>query len=386
LIRQTSLQLNKAPPSKSTFQQPLSTFFKLKPLPPPLPPPPPLQEEDIFKDIDSSDNEDSEFNAVIEAEFEAEDYAIRLDDLNDIEYIDNGRSELLLDSLIGDAINFSSEVSFTQKTYKEVLDLIKQQLNNKRLSLLPRLRFEYSLIQQYVQNLLKKSPRRNRIEASLLVAQSNHPTGDGKTLARKIRASFLYYRTHGSLPLETRGGKRSNRSYLDNEDVFKACRAWLLTQKLATVTPKRFRYALNTEIMPRLLATAKKAKKPLLGLTTGTRKNPGKKPREWKSLGKTAIYKWLNRLGFYATTEKKGVYIDGHERPDVIEYRQNDFLPKIAQLQLYSTNYEEDANSVLQPITPDLPFREKEHVIYYHDESCFHAKEYSKRIWLDENQ
>jgi hypothetical protein len=74
--------------------------------------------------------------------------------------------------------------------------------------------------------------------------------------------------------------------------------------------------------MPRLLALAKKSKKPLLGKTTGTRNNPGKKPKEWKPLGKTATYKWLNRLGFYATEEKKGVYIDGHERADVIEYRQ----------------------------------------------------------------
>ncbi|PVH67303.1 hypothetical protein DL98DRAFT_603364, partial [Cadophora sp. DSE1049] len=144
---------------------------------------------------------------------------------------------------------------------------------------------------------------------------------------------------------------------LDNEDVFRACRTWLLAQKLATVTPKRFRYALNTEIIPRLLASAKKT-----------------------------TYKWLNRLGFYATEEKKGVYIDGHERADVIEYRQIEFLPQIAQYQALSTNYEEDANGVLQPITPDLPLGEKEHVIYYHDESCFHAKEYSKRIWLDENQ
>ena len=166
---------------------------------------------------------------------------------------------------------------------------------------------------------MKKSPRRGRIEASLLVAESNHPTRDGKTLARKIRASFLYYRTHRSLLIETRGGKQQNRSYLDNEDVFRACRTWLLAQKLATITPKRFRYALNTEIMPRLLALAKKSKKPLLGKTTGTRNNPGKKPKEWKPLGKTATYKWLNRLGFYATKEKKGVYIDGHKRADVIE-------------------------------------------------------------------
>ena len=124
---------------------------------------------------------------------------------------------------------------------------------------------------------MKKSPRRGRIEASLLVAESNHPTGNGKTLARKIRALYLYYRTYGSLPLETRGGKQRNRSYLDNEDVFKACRAWLLAQKLATVTPKGFRYALNTQIMPRLLASAKTSKKSLLGKTTGTRNNPGKK-------------------------------------------------------------------------------------------------------------
>ncbi|PVH69714.1 hypothetical protein DL98DRAFT_379349, partial [Cadophora sp. DSE1049] len=209
--------------------------------------------------------------------------------------------------------------------------------------------------------------RRGRIEASLLVAESNHPTGNGKTLARKIRALYLYYRTYGFLPLETCGGKQKNRSYLDNEDVFKACRAWLLAQKLATVTPKGFRYALNTQIMPRLLASAKTSKKSLLGKTTAT-------------------YKWLNRLGFHATTEKKGVYVDGHEREDVIEYRQKEFLPQMAYFQSLTTNYEEDANKVLQPITPILSPGEKEHVLYYHDESCFHAKDYSTRIWLDENQ
>ncbi|KAH7304879.1 hypothetical protein BKA65DRAFT_356826, partial [Rhexocercosporidium sp. MPI-PUGE-AT-0058] len=138
-----------------------------------------------------------------------------------------------------------------------------------------------------------------RIEASLLVAKNNHLTGDGKTLARKIKALFLYYKAYGSLPIETKGGKRKNRSYLNNEDVFKAYRAWLLAQKLATVTPKGFRYALNTEIMPRLLTSAIKARKPLLGSTTTKR---------------------LNRLGFYATEKKKGVYIDGHERADIIEY------------------------------------------------------------------
>jgi hypothetical protein len=72
--------------------------------------------------------------------------------------------------------------------------------------------------------------------------------------------------------------------------------------------------------MPCLLASTKKAKKPFFGFTTNIRKKPDKKPKEWKPLSKTATYKWLNRLRFYATKEKKGVYINGHERADVIEY------------------------------------------------------------------
>jgi hypothetical protein len=83
---------------------------------------------------------------LIKEELRAKDNFIELDNLNDIEFIDSERSELLLDLLIGDAINISSKVSFTPRTYKEVLDSIKKQVNNKYILLLSRLRFEYSLI------------------------------------------------------------------------------------------------------------------------------------------------------------------------------------------------------------------------------------------------
>ncbi|CZT07044.1 uncharacterized protein RAG0_12650 [Rhynchosporium agropyri] len=318
LNRQILLQKS-ASSTKSTTQQSLITFFTPRPPSPSskvlLKPSAPELILPLSDDSDISftdDLSDDEFDQIVEEELQAEDKSIELDDLNDIEFLNSGRRELLLDSLIGDSVTLEQNTS-TLKTYREVLITIKEELGNKRLTLLPQIRFEYSLIQQYVQNILKKSPRRGRIEASLLVAESNHPTGDGKTLARKIRALNLYYRTFGYLPIETRGGKQKNRSYLDNQDVFRACRTWLLAQKLATVTPTGFRYALNSEIMPRLLASAKKSKKSLLGNTTGTRKQPGKRPKSWKPLSKTATYKWLNRLGFHATEEKKGVYVDGHE-------------------------------------------------------------------------
>jgi hypothetical protein len=83
---------------------------------------------------------------LIEEELRAEDNFIKLDNLNDIEFIDSGRSELLLDLLISDVINISLEVSFTPRTYKEVLNLIKKQVNNKHILLLSCLCFKYSLI------------------------------------------------------------------------------------------------------------------------------------------------------------------------------------------------------------------------------------------------
>jgi hypothetical protein len=83
---------------------------------------------------------------LIKKELRAKDNFIDLDNLNDIEFIDSEQSELLLDSLISNAINISSKVFFTPRTYREVLDLIKKQVNNKHILLLPCLCFEYSLI------------------------------------------------------------------------------------------------------------------------------------------------------------------------------------------------------------------------------------------------
>jgi hypothetical protein len=88
---------------------------------------------------------------------------------------------------------------------------------------------------------------------------------------------FLYYKTHGSFPLESRGGKRANKSYLNNENVFATCIAWLLAQKIVTVTPNGFRHTINTQIMPRLLANTKK---PLLP----------KAKKTWKPLRRSAVY------------------------------------------------------------------------------------------------
>jgi predicted GTPase len=51
------------------------------------------------------------------------------------------------------------------------------------------------------------------------------------------------------------------------------------------------------------------------------------------SLGKSSISeqcarRWLHKLGYNMAEVKKGVYVDGHERPDVVQYRKK-FLDQI---------------------------------------------------------
>jgi hypothetical protein len=87
---------------------------------------------------------------------------------------------------------------------------------------------------------------------------------------------FFYYKTYRLLLLKGRGGKQANKSYLDNENVFAACRTWLLAQKLVTIVPNAFRHAISTNIIPRLLVNTKK---PLVDKT-----------KPWTPLSQAVIY------------------------------------------------------------------------------------------------
>ena len=51
---------------------------------------------------------------------------------------------------------------------------------------------------------------------------------------------------------------------------------------------------------------------------------------------------WLKKLDLHYHTVSKNVYIDGHEREDVVEYCQKDFLPTWANLEKRMVIFSED--------------------------------------------
>ena len=47
-----------------------------------------------------------------------------------------------------------------------------------------------------------------------------------------------------------------------------------------------------------------------------------------KGITERTARNWLSRIGFRFTVEPSGQYIDGHGCSDVVDYRQNIFLPR----------------------------------------------------------
>lgn len=89
--------------------------------------------------------------------------------------------------------------------------------------------------------------------------------------------------------------------------------------------------------------------------------------------------RYLHKLGYRYHLAPKGQYADGHERPDVVEYRQNGFLPRWRHLVRYMTTWPRNENERVQ--FPSLQPGEKGVVVWYHDESIFYAHDRQKKGW-----
>ena len=77
---------------------------------------------------------------------------------------------------------------------------------------------------------------------------------------------------------------------------------------------------------------------------------------------------------------RKGVYMDGHERPDVVQYHNNMFLHLMADYQEKMVRWEMEGSKLVH-IDPVLMPGEKQIIALFQDESSFYANEYKRTIW-----
>lgn len=98
-----------------------------------------------------------------------------------------------------------------------------------------------------------------------------------------------------------------------------------------------------------------------------------------KTISITTAQRWMKRLGYRWRREPKGQYADGHQRDDVVRYRQDVFLPTWTELEARMRVWSDDGAELETPLPPGPDKRRT--VVWFHDESIFYKNDRRKMVW-----
>ena len=93
--------------------------------------------------------------------------------------------------------------------------------------------------------------------------------------------------------------------------------------------------------------------------------------------------KWMHELGFTVVAKKKGTFVDGLERDDVVLYRKT-FLRRMVGLGFLNPNNaptDEARNALPADLDMPTPATLEKTVILFHDESTFQANDDQPTLW-----
>jgi hypothetical protein len=96
-----------------------------------------------------------------------------------------------------------------------------------------------------------------------------------------------------------------------------------------------------------------------------------------RTISERTACRYLQTLGYRWQAAKKGQYVDGHEREDVVSYREHHFLPEWKALQDRMQNW---TTENLPEFGPHLSIHRV--IVWFHDETIFYAHDRRKRLWI----
>ncbi|GBC46489.2 uncharacterized protein OCT59_017594 [Rhizophagus irregularis] len=130
----------------------------------------------------------------------------------------------------------------------------------------------------------------------------------------KVDISLKYWLLNNKLPESRHGKYQKTIRVIDDEDVAERCHIWIRKQNFNT-TPATFKKFVENELFPAIGIAKEKS----ITIMTTTR--------------------WLKVLGYSFQQYRRGIYYDGHEREDILQYRKK-FLENIFNHEKYMSKYE----------------------------------------------
>ena len=213
-------------------------------------------------------------------------------------------------------------------------------------------------IKLYLTRLLEEG---SKVAVSLSIAKDIWRKGD--YFARCIRNWGREFLEIGELKPHQQGAHSKVSSLADDEDCKEKCLVWLRSQKPENRSPLALKKFIEEEVFPKM---------------TGN------------SVTKTTIHestcrRFMALWGFTFDQHHKGVYMDGHEREDVKNERKQ-WSAFMMEKERMMSRFEEEEKGKWKEVELELSLGEKKVVQITHDESCFHAHDGKKMMWLEKGE
>ena len=100
-----------------------------------------------------------------------------------------------------------------------------------------------------------------------------------------------------------------------------------------------------------------------------------------KTISLRTAQTWMKKMGYRWAYDPKGQYVDGHERADIVAFRNRVFLPAMEEFQDRMIKWNSKDGEQDEP-------REgvRRVVVWYHDESTFYAHDRRKHRWIHKDE
>ena len=229
--------------------------------------------------------------------------------------------------------------------------------------------------------------RRNGIDASQRAAESQGFAA--KWGGRLVRSWVQKWVKDRVLPSSSKGRHGKSFSLLNDPAIRAELRSYVRTNKWA-MNPSKLAEFSKKKMVP---AAAEKYLQHIVDveMPQGLKNYMELElfPRIQLKVGRGVSLSTARRIlrseGFRYTEHKKGLYYDGHERPDVVQYRQDEFLPKMAELRPRLVEYVVGVvNEELEKVPTN--YVERRLVLCAHDEMTAQANDGQKKSWIMEGE
>src|SRR5436190_23942951 len=172
----------------------------------------------------------------------------------------------------------------------------------------------------------------------------------GVYCARTIKKWTKYWLENKTIPISIQGCHQKTKSFIDDDDIINDSLTFI-RQNSGKITPKNFQQFINLKFLSKI---------------------------EWKkSITLKTARIWLKKLGLVPQSKKKGIYFDGHERDDVLKYREK-FLKEMKELEQFMPTF---IGNEMTQLNPEIPSNQKLHIFITHDECLFYANDDRPIVW-----